>query len=79
MLKVKLSRQGKKNQAHYRVVIQEAKSKRDGKIVEKIGFYDPLTKPATIEIDLKKYKNWLIKGAQPTNRVKNLVERVKKS
>jgi len=79
MLKVKLSRQGKRNQAHYRVVIQEAKSKRDGKIVEKIGFYDPLTKPATIEIDLKKYKNWLTKGAQPTNTVKNLVERVKKS
>ena len=79
MLKVKLSRQGKRNQAHYRVVIQEAKSKRDGKIVEKIGFYDPLTKPATIEIDLTKYKNWLTKGAQPTNTVKNLVERVKKS
>jgi small subunit ribosomal protein S16 len=79
MLKVKLSRQGKKNQAHFRIVIQEAKSKRDGRIVEKIGFYNPLTKPATIEVDLKKYKSWLTKGAQPTNRVKNLVERVKKS
>lgn len=79
MLKVKLSRQGKRNQPHYRVVIQEAKSKRDGKITEKIGFYDPLTKPATIEIDLKKYQSWLKKGAQPTNTVKKLVERVKKS
>ncbi|MFC1653221.1 30S ribosomal protein S16 [Patescibacteria group bacterium] len=79
MLKIKLSRQGKRGQPHYRIVVAEAKSKRDGKVTEKIGHYDPLSKPATIKIDLKKYKSWIEKGAKPTNTVKNLAERVKKS
>lgn len=79
MLKIKLSRQGKKGQPHYRIVVAEAKSKRDGKVSDSLGYYSPLGAEKTIKIDHDKYQSWIKKGAQPTSTVKNLVERVKKS
>lgn len=72
MLKIKLSRTGKKNQPSYRIVIAEAKSKRDGKCVEVLGFYNPLTKPPTIKFNQKRLKYWLDCGAQPTKTVRAL-------
>ena len=78
MLKIKLSRFGKKHQPSYRIVVAEACSKRDGKYIELLGFYNPLTEPKTIKIDKKKYHQWLNKGAQPTDTVRRLVERSKK-
>jgi small subunit ribosomal protein S16 len=74
MLKIKLTRLGKKNQPSYRVVVVEARSKRDGQYVESLGFYNPLTKPKIIKIDKKKYQEWLRHGAKPTATVKRLVE-----
>lgn len=75
MLKIKLIRLGQKNQPHYRFVIQEARTKRDGKYVEKIGHYAPTQSPKLLEIDLDAYRSWLAKGAQPTPTVANLVKR----
>jgi small subunit ribosomal protein S16 len=75
MLKIRLSRIGKRNQPHYRVVVVEARSKRDGKVTEVIGSYNPNANPKQIVIDHQKYSSWLEKGAQPTAVVSNLVQK----
>lgn len=75
MLKIKLARFGKRNQPHYRIVVNEARDKRDGSYVESIGHYAPTTTPKLLEIDLDAYKRWLEKGAQPTDTVARLVKR----
>ena len=69
MLKIKLARFGKRNQPHYRIVINEAKDKRDGSYVEMIGYYIPAQNPKVLELDQKKYEDWMTKGAQPTEIV----------
>ncbi|MBU0619072.1 30S ribosomal protein S16 [Patescibacteria group bacterium] len=73
MLKIKLTRTGKRNQPSYRFVVVEARSKRDGKYLESLGFYNPLTEPATIKINQKRLKHWLSCGAQPTETVRKLI------
>ena len=78
MLKIRLQRQGKKKAPFYHVVVADSRSPRDGKIVEKIGTYDPMTNPATINIDSEKVDAWIKNGAKPTDSVKNLIERVNK-
>jgi len=75
MLKIKLARFGKKNQPHYRMVVTEAKSKRDGKYVEKIGHYAPAQTPKILEIDVKRYNYWVSQGATPTDTVAALFKR----
>lgn len=75
MLKIKLIRFGKRNQPHYRIVIQEARTKRDGKYTAKIGHYAPTQNPKILEINLEEYKKWLAKGAQPTETVASLAKR----
>lgn len=62
MLRMRLRRTGAKNQPRYRVVIANARAPRDGAFVESIGFYDPLTEPATIRIDPERARYWLAKG-----------------
>ncbi len=75
MLKIKLIRFGKKNQPHYRIVVQEARTKRDGKYTAKLGHYAPTQEPKLLEIDLEAYKKWMSQGAQPTETVASLVKR----
>lgn len=77
MLKIKLARFGKRGQPHFRIVVNEAKSKRDGQYVAKIGEYAPTHQPKILTVDLKAYEAWLAKGAQPTDTVAALVERSK--
>jgi len=72
MLKIKLARFGKRNQPHYRIVINEARTKRDGQYVEKIGHYAPAQIPKILEIDLERYDYWIEQGAQPTETVASL-------
>ncbi len=74
MLKIKLSRFGKRNQPHFRIVVNEARDKRDGSYVEMIGHYAPTQQPKLLELDIKKYDSWLAKGAQPTETVAYLYE-----
>ena len=75
MLKIRLSRVGKKKQPTYRVVIADARAPRDGKYVEIVGTYNPRTEPDTFVIDEDKVRGWLAKGAQPTMRMHKLLAR----
>ena len=77
-VKIRLTRMGDKKSPFYRVVVADSKSPRDGKIIEKIGSYDPMTEPSTIVIDNEKFEQWIKNGAKPTDSVKNLVERASK-
>lgn len=73
MVKIRLKRMGKRNRPSYRIVIADAHSPRDGKFIEAIGYYDPIPNPAIINVDLEKAKEWIQKGAQPTDTVKRLL------
>ena len=75
MVKIRLQRQGKKKAPFYHIVVADSRSPRDGKIVEQIGTYDPMTNPATINIDEEKLAAWIKKGAKPTDSVKMLIEK----
>ena len=72
MLKIRLARVGKKKQPTYRVVVADARAKRDGRYVEIIGQYNPRTEPNTFVIDEEKARDWMRKGAQPTERIHKL-------
>lgn len=75
MLKIKLARFGKKNQPHFRIVVTEARSKRDGKYVALLGQYVPSQEPKVLNLDLEAYNDWIKKGAQPTDTVASLAKR----
>ena len=69
MLKIRLARHGRKGRPFYRVVVQDSRKARDGRFVENVGHYDPLTEPATFQVDHERVKHWLSHGAQPTETV----------
>jgi small subunit ribosomal protein S16 len=73
MVKIRLRRMGRRNRPYYRVVVADSRSPRDGKFIDIIGQYDPLTDPATINIDEEKALKWLRSGAQPTDTVRSLL------
>jgi small subunit ribosomal protein S16 len=75
VLKIRLRRTGARKRPSYRVVVAEATSPRDGRYIEIIGTYDPLTDPATIKLNGDRAKHWLSVGAQPTDRVVKLLAR----
>ena len=77
MVKVRLQREGKKKAPFYHIVVADSKSPRDGKIIEQIGTYDPMTNPATIKLDKEKVAAWIKNGAKPTDTVKALIEKAK--
>lgn len=75
MLRIRLRRVGKKKRPAYRVVVADSRAPRDGAFIETIGLYDPLTDPATVEIDQEKAQKWLQSGAQPSDTVAKLMRR----
>ena len=75
MLRIRLRRVGKKKQPIYRLVVADSKAPRDGASVEVIGRYNPLTEPATLEIDEEKALSWLRRGAQPSDAAAKLLAR----
>ena len=75
MVKLRLRRMGAKKRPSYRIVAAESKSPRDGRFIEAIGFYDPLTNPATITLKEDRVKHWLSVGAQPTETVRDIFVR----
>ncbi len=77
MVKIRLQREGKKKAPFYHIVVADSKSPRDGKIIEQIGTYDPMTNPATIVVDNAKVEQWIKNGAKPTDTVKALIEKAK--
>lgn len=74
MLRIRLSRTGKKKQPSYRVVVANIEAKRDGRIVERLGYYNPLTDPKEYRIEEDRALYWLSVGAQPTDAVRRLLE-----
>lgn len=75
MLRIRLRRVGKKKAPAYRIVVADSRAPRDGAFVEVIGFYDPLTDPSTVRVDADKARDWLRKGAQPSDTVVRLLQR----
>ena len=69
MVKIRLQRAGAKKAPFYHIVVADSRSPRDGKIIEQIGTYDPMTNPATIKLDNEKVERWLKNGAKPTETV----------
>jgi small subunit ribosomal protein S16 len=74
-VKIRLKRVGKKKAPSYRVVVADSRSPRDGRIIENIGWYNPLVEPSAIHIDEEKAFKWLNVGAQPTDSVASLLKR----
>ena len=75
MVKMRLTRMGAKKAPFYRVVVADSRYPRDGRFIEEIGYYNPLTEPAEIKLDADKVKTWLANGAQPTETVKALLKK----
>ena len=75
MVKIRLQREGKKKAPFYHIVVADSRSPRDGKIIEQIGTYDPMTEPSTIVLDNAKVEQWIKNGAKPTETVKKLIEK----
>ena len=71
-VKLRLKRMGSKGRAFYRVVAADSRSKRDGKVIEEIGYYNPVTEPAEVKIDKELALKWLGNGAEPTDTVRDL-------
>ena len=79
MVKIRLQREGKKKAPFYHVVVADSRSPRDGKIIEQIGTFDPMTKPSTINLNMEKVNEWIKNGAKPTDTVKKLIEAANKN
>ena len=75
MVKIRLRRMGAKKAPYYRIVVADSRSPRDGRCIEEIGAYNPLTEPATITVDSEKAKTWIQNGAQPTDTVRGLLKK----
>ena len=74
-VKIRLKRMGAKKRPFYRLVVADSRAARDGAFIESIGYYNPIAKPAEIEIDEEKALDWLRKGAQPSETAKSLLKR----
>ena len=74
MVKIRLRRMGAKKAPYYRIVVADVRSPRDGRCIEEIGTYNPLTEPATITVDTEKAQTWIKNGAQPTDTVRGLLK-----
>ncbi len=75
-VRIRLSRQGRRKRPFYHIVVADSRAPRDGKFIERLGFYNPLTNPATIEISFDRALYWLQQGAQPTDTCRSLLSRV---
>ena len=75
MVKIRLRRMGAKKSPYYRIVVADSRCPRDGRCIEEIGTYNPLTDPATITVDVEKAQTWIKNGAQPTDTVRGLLKK----
>ena len=74
MVKIRLRRMGAKKAPFYRVVVADSRYPRDGRFIEEVGTYNPMTEPATVKLDKAAIDKWIANGAQPTDTVKALIE-----
>ena len=75
MVKIRLKRMGANKKPFYRIVVADSRYPRDGRFIEEIGYFNPITEPETVKIDEEKANKWLATGAQPTDTVKRLVKK----
>ena len=75
MVKIRLRRMGAKKAPFYRIVVADSRSPRDGRCIEEIGYYNPLTNPSTVQVDVEKAQQWIKNGAQPTDTVRALLKK----
>ncbi len=75
-VKIRLRRMGQKKAPFYRVVVADSRSPRDGRFIEEVGTYNPMTNPSEIKLDMEKVNEWIKNGAQPTDTVKTLISKV---
>ena len=75
MVKIRLQRVGKKKAPFYHIVVADSRSPRDGKIIEKIGTFDPMVEPSAVVLDKEKVEQWIKNGAKPTDKVKALISK----
>ena len=75
MVKIRLRRMGAKKSPFYRIVVADSRYPRDGRFIEEIGTYNPLTNPSTVNVDADAVKTWIAKGSQPTDTVKALLKK----
>ena len=73
-VKIRLARHGSKKAPFYRIVVADARRPRDGSFIDRVGTYNPRTQPSDIKVDVEKAKEWLGKGAQPTDQVRKLLK-----
>ena len=78
MVKIRLKRVGAKKAPFYHIVVADSRVARDGKIIDQVGTYNPMTNPSTIELDKEKVATWIKNGAKPTDTVKALIEKASK-
>lgn len=76
-VRIRLRRMGRKKQPHYRVVVADSLAPRDGRFVESLGYYKPLTQPARLVLDMDRVDHWLGKGAEPSGTVKSLIAKAR--
>lgn len=75
MVKIRLRRMGAKKAPYYRIVVADSRSTRDGRFIEEIGTYDPLSESEKLKVDLERAKYWIANGAQPTDTVRGLLKK----
>ncbi len=73
MVKIRLRRMGAKKAPFYRIVVADSRYPRDGRFIEEVGYYNPMTNPITVNVDAEKVQKWLNNGAQPTETVKSIL------
>ena len=74
-VKIRLRRRGAKKAPFYRIVVADSRYPRDGRFIEEIGTYNPMTEPTTVTVDAEKAKKWIANGAQPTDTVRDLLKK----
>lgn len=72
-VKIRLRRMGAKKSPFYRIIVADSRSPRDGRFIEEVGYYNPMTEPVTLKVEEEKVQKWLASGAQPTETVKSLL------
>jgi len=76
MVRIRLTRMGKKKQPFYRVVVVDSRKRRDGKYIESLGFYNPKMNPAVMKVDIDRAADWILKGAQPSETARKILSKL---
>jgi len=75
MVKIRLTRMGRRNRPFYRIVVVDSRKRRDGAYIDSLGFYDPVKDPAVMSVDVEKAVEWILKGAQPTDTARSILSK----